>query len=203
MGTSGIRSDEPNGRERILQAALHRFATNGHASTPLRTIAQEAHVSATLIAHHFGNKQRLREAVERRIVERFEQAAAAAAADHADFAGETALGALARRIGDLMASQPDVREYLRRVTVVEPTAEGMLLLQSLLTLARNLVPKPRHGASGPESADRSLQFLLLALGPALLGPALQRCMPDVFDESATSDFLARQIDAASSSGRLS
>lgn len=201
MGTSGVRSGEPNGRERILQAALHRFATHGHARTPLRVIAQEAQVSATLIAHHFGNKQRLCEAVERWIAGRFEQAAAAAADDPADFAGETALGAFARRIGDLMASQPDVREYLRRVTVVEPTPEGALLLQSLLTLARSLVRKPRHGAAGPESADRSLQFLLLALGPALLGPALQRCMPDVFDESATSDFLARQVDASPSSGR--
>lgn len=100
MRTSGIRSADPNGRERILQAALPRFATNGHAHAPLRVIAQEAQVSVTLTAHHFGNKQRLREAVERWVAGRFEQAAVAAVDDHADFAGETALVAFARRIAE-------------------------------------------------------------------------------------------------------
>ncbi|MDN5900163.1 MAG: TetR family transcriptional regulator, partial [Brachybacterium sp.] len=44
----------PPADERILRAALQRFAVDG-LSAPLRAVAQDARVSAGLIIHHFGS----------------------------------------------------------------------------------------------------------------------------------------------------
>ncbi|HJG91820.1 MAG TPA: TetR family transcriptional regulator, partial [Brachybacterium massiliense] len=45
----------PPAEERILQAALRRFAVDG-LSAPLRAVAQDAGVSAGLIIHHYGSR---------------------------------------------------------------------------------------------------------------------------------------------------
>ena len=62
------------GKARIRHVALHLFATRGCAQTPLRLIAEKAHVSLALISHHFGTKHELRDAVEQYIVASFEKA---------------------------------------------------------------------------------------------------------------------------------
>ena len=54
--------------ERILQAAMRRFAVDG-LGAPLRAVAQDAGVSAGLIIHHFGSREKLLEACDRRVLE--------------------------------------------------------------------------------------------------------------------------------------
>ena len=54
--------------ERILQAALRRFAADG-LGAPLRAVALDAGVSAGLIIHHFGSREKLLEACDRRSLE--------------------------------------------------------------------------------------------------------------------------------------
>ena len=54
--------------ERILQAALRRIAVDGLSAT-LRTIAEDAGVSAWLIIHHFGSRQKLLEACDARVLQ--------------------------------------------------------------------------------------------------------------------------------------
>lgn len=179
---SGLRSGDPAGRGRILQAALRRFAADGYERASLRAIAQEAQASVTLITYHFGSKRRLLDAVDDSLRETFEQAAARTRSGKA--AQTTRLDAFAASIGSLMASRTDVREYLRRMVVVDQTAEGTRLLQSLLALAREFADEAPTPADEPRWTDRALRFLLLALGPTLVGPALQRCMPDAFEPSA-------------------
>lgn len=49
----------PDGRERILVAALDRFAADGVTGTSVRAIAAAAGVSAPLVLHHFGSKDGL------------------------------------------------------------------------------------------------------------------------------------------------
>ncbi|CAN5540529.1 TetR family transcriptional regulator [soil metagenome] len=46
-------------RAAILEAAGDQFSTQGYESTSLRGIAGQAGVDASLVAHYFGNKQRL------------------------------------------------------------------------------------------------------------------------------------------------
>lgn len=55
----------PPAEERILRAALERFAIDGLAAS-LRTIAQDAGVSAGLIIHHYGSREKLLEACDHR-----------------------------------------------------------------------------------------------------------------------------------------
>lgn len=54
--------------ERILQAALRRFAVDG-LSAPLRRIASDADVSAGLIIHHYGSREKLLAACDARVLE--------------------------------------------------------------------------------------------------------------------------------------
>lgn len=53
---------EMTNRQKILIAALHVFAHKGYTAGSLEQVAQQAHVSKSLIFHHFGNKEKLLEA---------------------------------------------------------------------------------------------------------------------------------------------
>lgn len=57
-------AQHPDGRTRLLQAALRLVATDGWDRTSLRRIAGEAGVTAPLVTHHFGTKAALRDAVD-------------------------------------------------------------------------------------------------------------------------------------------
>ncbi|MGP9536891.1 TetR family transcriptional regulator [Brachybacterium sp. AOP43-C2-M15] len=58
----------PPAEERILRAALRRFAVDGLAA-PLRAVAQDAGVSAGLIIHHYGSRDQLLASCDRRALE--------------------------------------------------------------------------------------------------------------------------------------
>ena len=60
--------EELTAGERILQAALRRFAVDG-LSAPLRRIASDAGVSAGLIIHHYGSREKLLAACDARVLE--------------------------------------------------------------------------------------------------------------------------------------
>ncbi|WP_067170722.1 TetR/AcrR family transcriptional regulator [Microtetraspora niveoalba] len=60
MSTSGAESGtDLSGRARLRDAAIARFAREGFGAS-LRSIAADAGVSAALVIHHFGSKERLR-----------------------------------------------------------------------------------------------------------------------------------------------
>jgi len=198
---SDILLADLTGRARIRHAALALFAAEGYAQTSLRSIAQRAQVSLALIAHHFGSKHQLRDAVDKWVLAIFEKAAADAALGEGSAAGETACRAFAAGIGDIMAMQPEVRGYLRRMIVVDAAPNGIAMIGALLALLRGLMERSHSQRSEHDRGEQSLQFLLLALGPALLEPVLQRYMPDLFTESSLR--AGRAMDAqASSSGRV-
>lgn len=58
----------PPSDERILRAALQRFAGDGLSAT-LRSVAEDAEVSAGLIIHHFGSREQLLKACDTRALE--------------------------------------------------------------------------------------------------------------------------------------
>lgn len=180
MGIHDIRLADLTGRARIRHAALHLFASEGYAQASLRSIALRAEVSLALIAHHFGSKHQLRDAVDAWVLAMFERAAANAAG--AGKAADDAIcGAFAAAVGDLVGARPEIRAYLRRSAVVDATPNGIALVGSLLAITRGVVQRSRSGGEG-DLGWQSLQLLLLVLGPALLEPILQRCIPDLFAE---------------------
>lgn len=59
MARTGRRPGTSGTRERILEAARHRFAEYGLDGASMRDVAADAGVDAALIHHYFGTKQRL------------------------------------------------------------------------------------------------------------------------------------------------
>jgi AcrR family transcriptional regulator len=56
------RADEENQRERLLDAAVECFTTDGIAAASLRSIAVKAGVTPALVHYYFGSKQKLLDA---------------------------------------------------------------------------------------------------------------------------------------------
>lgn len=56
-------------RARVVDAALAQFAERGTAGATMRSIAEAAGVSVGLVQHHFGTKDRLREACDDRVLD--------------------------------------------------------------------------------------------------------------------------------------
>lgn len=54
---------------RIKLAALHEFGERGYDRATVRAIAERADVSPGLVLHHFGSKQRLREACDQWVID--------------------------------------------------------------------------------------------------------------------------------------
>ncbi|MBO1753439.1 TetR family transcriptional regulator [Actinotalea sp. BY-33] len=64
---SASAAEDSTARARIRDAAVLRFSREGFRAS-LRTIAQEAGVSAALVVHHFGSKDGLREACDEHVL---------------------------------------------------------------------------------------------------------------------------------------
>ncbi|MGV0785296.1 helix-turn-helix domain-containing protein [Mycolicibacterium sp. XJ2] len=113
MGTAfvpGPRSPEDlTARARIRDAALVQFAEKGIRGATIKSIAEQAGVSPGLVQHHFGTKDKLREACDAAVVEIFRR--------------RTAQGALTGEItnrqfmADLFEASPLLIRYLARAAV--------------------------------------------------------------------------------------
>lgn len=73
----------PSSQDRILDAAIRRFARQGYGSTPIRQIAQDAQVATGLIHYHFQDKAGLLNALFQRSLAQVQ-----ASLDEADSASE-------------------------------------------------------------------------------------------------------------------
>lgn len=181
MDAIDIQLADLTGRARIRHVALHLFGADGYAQTSLRSIAHKARVSLALIAHHFGSKHQLRHAVDAWVVDTFEKVARDVARLHGGRSSEERCRSFADAVGGILEAKPEVRAYLRRMIVVDGGPNGAALLASLLAIARSVVAEPPHRQDGEQDLSRrSLQWMLLMLGPSLLEPVLARCIPGLF-----------------------
>ena len=172
------------GKARIRHVALHLFATRGCAQTPLRLIAEKALVSLALISHHFGTKLALRDAVEKYIVSCFEKAVDGIPQTTLRRSDADAMKLLVESLERVLNSRPEIRGYIRRAAnETYTTAGGAALIDALIrmtetALARMSLTGDRDGAWQP------MQIFLLVFGPTLLEPALQRRVPDLFEQGS-------------------
>ena len=65
--TNDVSAHKKQARQRILEAAAHSFQTLGYARTTTQVIAAQANVAEVTIFRHFGNKQKLFQAVVQQI----------------------------------------------------------------------------------------------------------------------------------------
>ncbi|GAA1487692.1 TetR/AcrR family transcriptional regulator [Brachybacterium sacelli] len=152
--------------ERILQAALRRFAVDG-LSAPLRRVAQDAGVSAGLIIHHFGTREKLLEACDARALE---------------VARREKSSVLTHGAGELMAQMADVERYapvigfvLRRLQAGGPLAQQLVddfAARAVEYLAEGVESGRIAPSHDPEGRARVLSEM--ALGALLLQLPAQR-----------------------------
>lgn len=96
-------------RARIRDAALAQFAERGIRDATIKSIAEQAGVSPGLVQHHFGTKDKLREACDAAVVEIFRR--------------RVTEGALTGEItdrefmADLFEASPQLLRYLARAAV--------------------------------------------------------------------------------------
>lgn len=108
-------ASEPNGRERLIEAAVKLFGRDGFGATSVRAVADEAGVSWGLIRFYFGSKEGLLEAAEERVVKGYLDRVAAGAR-------VTSFEELMAAIDELDKQPPsltDVARFLRRAIIEE------------------------------------------------------------------------------------
>lgn len=157
--SSVLEAGDLTSRARIIAAGLDRFAAVGYRAATLRSIADEAGVSAALIVHHFGDKDGLRTACDERVV-RF-----VVDKREPDAAGEALTDAL-RRYGP----------YLARMLGEEGPASDALFT-ALLNVARNAVAEGTAAGTMRSSDDPEAQaaaLLALSVAPFFVAHQLAR-----------------------------
>jgi TetR/AcrR family transcriptional regulator, regulator of cefoperazone and chloramphenicol sensitivity len=171
------------GKARIRHVALHLFAIRGCAQTPLRLIAEKALVSLALISHHFGTKHALRDAVERYIVSCFEKAIDEIPQTALRRSDADAMKQLVESIERVLNTRPEIRGYIRRAaSETYLTVGGAALIDSLIRMSEGALARMSLGDR--DGAWQPVQLFLLVFGPTLLEPALQRRVPDLFEQGS-------------------
>ncbi|HBO54379.1 MAG TPA: TetR/AcrR family transcriptional regulator [Janibacter terrae] len=170
---SPVTSPATDSRERIRATALALFAARGVGATSLREVARSAGVAPGLVGHHFGGKDGLREAVDDFVVLRFREALASVPLE-----GSTAEIAAARdrAIARMLAGNPDVVDYLRRVVVTpEPGDVGLARKLVQETVAQTQTLRD-HGVtrSRVPVTEQAVTVLVRQIGAWLLQPTLGR-----------------------------
>jgi len=165
--------EDLSSRARLRDAAIRLFAERGVAGTSVRDIAEAAGVTAGLITHYYGSKERLKAEIDDLMVEVF-TAPLAAQSDRSDQMPE----AVAEALAHTMSAHPDLRAYLRR-SFLENDPASSEVFDRFVALMRDMLAEWR--AAGVLRADLDmdwapLQVLFLHFGPLLLGPAVERIL---------------------------
>lgn len=159
--------------ERILRAAMRRYAVDG-LGAPLRAVAQDAGVSAGLIIHHFGSREKLLEACDRRALEVTRQQKRAA---------------VTGGVGTMLAQLAAVEQYaletgyvLRRLQAGGPLAER--LIEGFIANARDYYEEGERAGVLSPSRDPEARVRVLvhmALGSLVLQMPGQGAQMDLED----------------------
>jgi TetR/AcrR family transcriptional regulator, regulator of cefoperazone and chloramphenicol sensitivity len=171
-------------KARIRNAALDLYAERGEDRTSMRAVAAAAGVTVGLVVHHFGTKDRLRDAVEQLVVDYFAQAIA-----RVPVAGTPAEIGAARdaAVQEMLTANPAVVNYLRRA-VLEPVVPGGRLLERLTELARREVTQLRAtgfaSTTRPESGQ-VIGVVVRHLGHLFLQPMIDTMWHQLAEPGAT------------------
>ncbi|ASK64627.1 TetR family transcriptional regulator [Brachybacterium avium] len=163
----------PPADERILRAALQRFAVDG-LSAPLRAVAQDAGVSAGLIIHHFGSREQLLTACDRRALAITRETKAEVMTGGA--------GVMLARLADVDRQAPVVGYVLRRLQAGGPMATQLIdgfVADATVYFAEGEEAGMLTPSRDPEARARVLTEM--ALGALLLQLPAQRDPLDLDD----------------------
>jgi TetR/AcrR family transcriptional regulator, regulator of cefoperazone and chloramphenicol sensitivity len=142
----------------IRNAAMRLFADRGAAAVTIREIAAAAGVSAGLVMHHYGSKDGLKDAVDRRAVAFFEEMIG----ELARISEKGSSASLAELFAGRLESEPAMTAYVRRLLADGDEAADVLfarLFEATEARMRSLVAA---GIARPAQDERIRTAFLLA-----------------------------------------
>jgi AcrR family transcriptional regulator len=171
--------------DRIRDAALRCFATQGISATTMRTIAEAAGVSHGLLRHHFGSKDGLIAAVDDHVLRVFSEALESnplpvPTEPTNDFRS------LGGRFSKLIHDHPDIVDYVGRA-LSEGNDIGVVIFDGLLKIS--VRQRDTFAAAGLTRADidpdwAALNPLMLRLGAIMLRSHIARHIDGAFTTPA-------------------
>lgn len=171
--------------DRIRDAALRCFATQGISGTTMRTIAEAAGVSHGLLRHHFGSKDGLIAAVDDHVLRVFSEALESnplpvPAEPTNDFRS------LGGRMSKLIHDRPEVVDYVGHA-LIEGNDIGAVIFDGLLKIS--VRQRDTFAAAGLTRDDldpdwAALNPLMLRLGPIMLRAHIARHIDGAFTTPA-------------------
>ena len=173
--TQPVRT-EPSAIERIRDAALKSFATQGSSGTSLRAVAAAAGVSLGLVQHHFATKAGLIKAVDdfvlAMVITHITKPVPDTTSDSVAEIGD--------RVTGMILELPDIVDYVGRA-LVDGRPVGYMIFDALLN--SGTARWNQRGERGETRPDLDLTWaavnsLVLALGTFILRGHIERSLPE-------------------------
>jgi AcrR family transcriptional regulator len=160
----------------------------------MRSVAAKAHVSPSLVVHHFGTKTGLRDAVDEAVLTAFRSALGST-----DLTGspEEVSGRLNDAIASIIGGDHAVREYLGRSLFEGGESSQRLFdaLAELVMVGLDLLESNGVVRRGTDPVWRAYAVLFIVLGPVMLSRQLEaRLGVDAFDPAVVKARSSCNID---------
>jgi TetR/AcrR family transcriptional regulator len=186
--------NEADGRERILEVAIHSFAERGYAGTTTAGIAREAGVTQPLVHHHFRSKEGLWRAAVDHL---FGELPAFVSGIKPEGSPEERILAIVDGFVRLSATRPDIARIIAREGAAPGPRLDYLLSRYVGVAFEHIVSLLRQaqqaGSISPEVRPELLLFFVLGAGGHLFDvPALAR---GAFGLDTTSDVVREEFVA--------
>jgi AcrR family transcriptional regulator len=175
-------------RARIRNVALAQFAGQGSAATTIRGVAQAAGVSPSLIQHHFGTKDGLREACDAYVMQRLRQGVEHGVTEQA--IADPAF------VAETDRTAPMILRYLARALTDGWPAATTLFDQAVTRTEAHLTAQ--GAATGQPTRTRAAVFTAMKLGVVVLHEQLSRTLAiDTLSPNGLSEVSEAVLDIIS------
>jgi AcrR family transcriptional regulator len=169
-----VAAQELSTTERIRNAALRSFATNGAAATSLRTVASAAGVSLGLVQHHYATKAGLIKAVDEHVLSQVLTAMSQPIPEAGD-----SLVEVGHRVGKIVSEQTDIADYLGRA-LIDGSPLGASIFDALVGFGTaRWHQRNERGELRPDLdlTWAAMNAMVLALGAVVLRTHIERQLP--------------------------
>jgi AcrR family transcriptional regulator len=162
--------------ERIRDAAMRSFATQGFSRTSLRAVAASAGVSLGLVQHHFATKEGLIKAVDDHVltvvISQITREIPAGTSDSVVEIGE--------RVNRMISESPDIVDYVGRA-LIDNRPVGHMIFDALLNSGTARWNQRIERGEARRDLDltwAAVNSLVLALGTFILRSHVERNLPE-------------------------
>lgn len=174
-------TEDRTARAIIRDEALRLFAEEGPERVTIRQVAAAAGVSSALVIHHFGSKEGLQDAVDRRVLDMVESLLdqlTARAGDGLFDQGQEAAGSLAKAMTTLLPAGSPHHAYLRRLLVSDSEVGKQIFarLYCLATATLSSLVEAGVAAPGDDRAVRAAFLMVNDLAVLLLRERLTEAL---------------------------